>query len=53
MSIYRSGNWNDTDLRGQGSPARIAGWRTTFWQNLGLRIVLGPVLPGVWTYRGE
>lgn len=53
MSMYRSGNWNDTDLRGQGSPARIAGWRTTFWQNLGLRVVLGPVIPGVWTYRGE
>ena len=53
MAMYRSGNWNDTDLRGQGSPARIAGWKTTFWQNLGLRVVLGPVLPGVWTYRGE
>ncbi len=53
MAIYRSGNWNDTDLRGQGSPARIAGWKTTFWQNLGLRIVLGPVLPGAWPYRGE
>lgn len=53
MGMYRSGNWNDTDLRGQGSPARIAGWRTTFWQNLGLRVVLGPVIPGVWTYRGE
>jgi len=53
MSIYRSGNWNDTDLRGQGSPTRIAGWRTTYWQNLGLRVVLAPVLPGAWPYRGE
>lgn len=53
MGVYRSGNWNDIDLRGQRSAARIAGWLNTFWQNLGLRLVLGPTLPGVWTYRGE
>jgi formylglycine-generating enzyme required for sulfatase activity len=51
--LFRSGSWNNFDLRGLRSGARIGQWPTLKFHDLGFRVVLAPIIPKVWAYQGQ